>query len=510
MSTRKKFISGFSWQTVNVVTQVVLQLIFMAVMHRKLSPEDFGVMAIALVVVGFIEIFSQIGIGPAIIQKKEISHEQLNGAFYISLVLGISFAVFLYFISTPIAAFFEHEPLTKILRVIGLSFIISAISIVPKSMIIKKMEFKKLFFSAATAMTIGNLIIGITLAFMGFKIWAYVFALLSQNLIMTIMFWIQHPIKIGLNWHWKTTKGLIRYGGGSTLFNMFNYAATKADTIIVGKFSNLNMDMEETSSRWNKTGLYDRSVWLMSLPITVLGKLSDSVLFSGLSSIQDEKQKLQRLFLSGTYLISLIIIPACVFMIFFARELVFIFLGHHYETAIPVVQILFVSVAIRSLIKLCDAVVRALDAVFYASAIKFVFLIMICLGTYFGLNYGLKGVAFFIVVSVALQYIMMMKLSLILIELSFGKVLKKMIPGLIIGFCIAIFSLPAYLLLHSFDFLAVPGLLVAIAINGLGLLFLVLQFPWLFGKGDDNLLLIIINKLPENKITKSIKRKLGA
>ncbi|MDP4827356.1 MAG: oligosaccharide flippase family protein, partial [Flavobacteriales bacterium] len=150
MSIREKFIKSFGWQALNVTSQVILQLVFISILARQISEEAFGVMAIALVVVGFIEIFSQIGIGPALIQRKNLTQEHLNGAFFISVILGIAFTVGMYLLAPSVAEYYEHPPLTSVLRWISLSFFISALAIVPRSMIIKEMEFKKLFFSSAT------------------------------------------------------------------------------------------------------------------------------------------------------------------------------------------------------------------------------------------------------------------------------------------------------------------------------------------------------------------------
>ena len=286
-----------------MVTQVILQMIFIAVMARELTTEDFGVMGVSLAVVGFIEIFSQIGIGPALIQRKVLVQGQITGAFFISLILGLSFMLLLLVTAPAIAAAYDYPPLVDILRVIGISFIISAASIVPKSLIIKEMQFKKLFFAALLGMGIGNLGVGITMAKMGYGVWAYVFALLAANIIMSIMYWFQKKVTIKNIGDWEGVKGMIAYGGGSTIFNMLNYLATKADILIVGKYSNLNSEMGAEANRWSSTGLYDRSVWLMGLPITVLGKMSDSVLFSGMSMLQDQQSKLQRTYLSGMYLI---------------------------------------------------------------------------------------------------------------------------------------------------------------------------------------------------------------
>lgn len=495
MNIREQFIRSFGWQALNVFSQVVLQLIFISLLARLITEEAFGVMAIALVVVGFIEIFSQIGIGPALIQRKDLNQDHINGAFFISLILGIGFTLGLYLLAPAIAAFYEHEPLVSVLRWIGLSFLISALAIVPKSLIIKEMDFKKLFFCSTTAMTIGNLGVGLTMAYAGYNLWAYVGALLSQNALMTITYWVFRPTKIGRRWDWQATRQMIRYGGGSTLFNMFNYAATKIDTLIVGKFGYIDT-ADTAAGRWKSTGIYDRSVYLMGLPITVLGKLSDSVMFSGLSLLQDDRAKLQRAFLSAIYHIGLLVIPGSVFMVFFADEITVLFLGEKYMDAVPIVQILFISVAFRSLIKVGDSVVRALDRVYTGSIIKAIFFVLVGVGAYFGLKAGLKGVAWALVAAVVLQFFLMMGLSLSLTHLRFRHLIKKLVPGVIAAVIVTLASLLATQINHQLEEWRLARLLVALIINGGCILATAWFVPFIFRQGKDNILGTLADKLP--------------
>ena len=480
-----------SWQALNVLTQVILQTIFIAVLARLISVEAFGVMAIALVVVGFIEIFSQIGIGPALIQKKDPTPAHLSAAFTISVALGAGFTTLLYFLSPLIAKWYDHPPLEDVLKVIGFSFLIASIAIVPKSMIIKSMDFKKLFIASGTAMTIGNIIIGLGLAYLGFDLWAYVFALLSQNVIMMIFFWIFHPIKVNVRWNLSTAKEMIIYGGGSTIFNVFNYAATKIDTLIVSIMSGGGMDLTASeTNRWGETGIYDRSVYLMGLPITVLGKLSDSVLFSGLSLIQDEMKQLQRTVLSAIYHIALLVIPGTALLLTNTREITILFLGEDYAPAAPIVQILFVGVVFRSLIKIGDAVVRALRTkyLYLGSLVKAAFFLFVAAGAYFGYSFGLKGVAWGLVIAVFLQFLIMTVLCSRILELALSRMIRKLIPGVIAGVLTAIGALAVRWILPSdFNMLLIRAL--ACGLGALGLL-LVGAFiaPWLFEQGEDRLL----------------------
>ena len=326
-----KFTSSLKWQSVNVTVQVVLQLIFMAALARLITPDAFGVMAIALVVVGFIEIFAQVGIGPALIQNANVSKAHRRTAFIFSLLLGIIFFAGTYLAAPLVAEFYENEQLTEVLRWIALSFIISGASVVPRSMLIKEMKFKSLFISSGIAMVLGNLVIGLGMALNGFEIWSYVFALLSQNAILGVCYWIAHPGPIGIKMDGSALREMVGYGGRSTIFNMLNYAAGKVDTMIVAAHS----------TDWKLTGFYDRSSYLMGLPVTVLGKLGDSVLFSGMSMLQDELDRLRNTVLKASYALSTLVIPLTALLVLRAENFTVLILGPLYVEATPIVEVLF-------------------------------------------------------------------------------------------------------------------------------------------------------------------------
>ena len=197
---------------------------------------------------------------------------------------------------------------------------------------------------------------------------------------------------------------MLAYGGRSTVFNWFNYAATKADTVLVGEFAQAN---PSTGGGWTATGLYDRSAHLMSLPITILGKLGDSVLFSGMSALQTEWQALLRVVSRGIALIAWLVIPGSLALAWFATEVAVLLLGAEYADAGPIVRILFIGVAFRSLIKLADAVVRATDQLIPAIAIKVAYLtgLIVAISSVLRAGGGLEGVAWAVTACTVLQFL---------------------------------------------------------------------------------------------------------
>jgi lipopolysaccharide exporter len=503
-----KFTSSLKWQSVNVTVQVVLQLGFIAALARIISPEAFGIMAIALVVVGFIEIFAQVGIGPALIQYSQVSKKHRQTAFVFSFALGIIFFAGTWLAAPALADFYEKPLLTTVLRWIALSFIISGASVVPRSMLIKEMRFKSLFISSAVAMVLGNLVIGLGLALNGADIFAYVYALLAQNTILGICYWIAYPGPVGLKMDKDALKDMVAYGGRSTVFNVINYAAGKVDTLIVGAYS----------GDWTLTGFYDRSAYLMGLPVTVLGKLGDSVLFSGLSMMQEDLERLRSTVLKASHAITILVIPLTALLVLRAEDFTVLLLGEQYLDAAPIVSILFMCVALRSFIKIGDASMRATDHLVIGAAIKLGFLIGITGGVWWAMNtFGLgdsniRLAALVVFIATSVQTLAVATWLTLGLKIN----IVKLIPGLIL--CIpvvlldSLFDLPRidYAIEMAWRILPELGNAVSIAIHIAATtvitLALILCCPELLDGGFPEMRRKLLSRLPNSRFKTRLTR----
>ena len=506
-----KFTSSLKWQSVNVTVQVILQLAFIAALARLISPDAFGVMAIALVVVGLIEIFAQVGIGPALIQNKSIEPRHRQTAFIFSLLLGIVFFIGTWFAAPAIAEFYDSPLLTDVLRWISLSFIISGASVVPRSMLIKEMRFKSLFFCSATAMILGNLVIGLGLALNGFEIWAYVAALLAQNTLLGIGYWISYPGPIGLKMDKGALKEMVGYGSRSTMFNMLNYASGKMDTLIVGRFS----------GNWTLTGFYDRSSYLMGLPVTVLGKLGDSVLFSGLSMLQADTERLRKTVLQASYAILTLVIPLTLLLSTRAENFTVLLLGTQYIEATATVSILFLAVGLRSFIKIGDASMRATDRLKTGSLIKLGFFMILSYGVYYTMKDSpdeydkLIYPALAVVFATAVQAIAVAVWLIADLKVGAKNLLKTFIPGVVLSVPVMLVNWkigdglvddiwPQVEGFAELNHLMVIAIHITIAL--VFALFIVLLRPELLDGGMPEMRRKIFSKLPSTPVTKKLTR----
>lgn len=507
MSTKEQMATGFSWNTLTVVLQVVIQLAYTGLLARLVDKDSFMLMGIVLGIMGFAEIFSQVGVGPALIQRKEVHQQHINGAFYTAVILGLSFTLLFLLMAGVIASFYELPELKLITQVVCTSFIISAIAVVPRSMMMKQMRFKTMFKASMISIVGGNLIVGLALAYWGWDVWAYVWALFAQNALMTLALWIYEPVRITARWEWKYTRELIRYGAGSTLFNALNYLATKLDVLLIPRA--LRGGMTELSAlQRNMASYYERASYAMTQPITIMGKLSDSVLFSGMSRMQDDTERLQKTMTLATSLLASILIPTSVFVFFFSDELITLWLGNDYLETAMILKVLFLAVLFRSLSKLGDSLLRAKDAVYQGSLFKAVYVICIACGIWFGTAYGMTGAAWGIVLATMLHYAMNMHMTTRLIHLGWGALLKAWIPGVLLG----LICFGASWCVHVITtWMLLPGyfvLMAALVVLPLLMLVSIYLFPTILGNQQSNPLYYLPARLKEIGVVRNILARL--
>ena len=173
MSLRSQALSGLRWTvSVRLLSQLVTWVITLAVI-RLLTPADYGLLAMATVFVAFLSMFSELGLGAAIVQKKDVDEGLLKRAFALILIVHFSLAAMLALAAPLIADFYAEPRVTSVIRVLSLQFILGAFAVIPDAQLQRRMEFRNRslldFFGAVLAS-------GVTLfmAMAGSGVWALV------------------------------------------------------------------------------------------------------------------------------------------------------------------------------------------------------------------------------------------------------------------------------------------------------------------------------------------------
>ena len=188
-SLSEKMIKGSFWVFTLRIADRLFQLIKTIILARLLSPNDFGMFAIALLVLSIFGTFTQTGSQQALIQKKEEIKSYLNTAWTIGLIRGFLITVAVFFLAKPAALFFATPVAELILRIIGISIVLQSLNNIAVLYFHKELEFQK-FFKYQFLGTITDVAVSITAVFFLKSVWALVLGMLAGDLVRCIMSYI--------------------------------------------------------------------------------------------------------------------------------------------------------------------------------------------------------------------------------------------------------------------------------------------------------------------------------
>ena len=392
-----KGIDGGKWNSISVSICSLIHYTLIIITTNRISPSEYGVVVLAFSLIEFSYLFINAGLGPALIQKKSISSDEVRSAYTLTMIL----AFFCYFIlllsSSFLSHFFNDSNLENVLSVLGIIFIFRAFTSIPKALLQKNLQFKDIMLIEIISFFLGYLVFGILLVLNGFGYWAIIYAALIQTLIAGLLSFIKKPHNVIPFIAFKSIKEIVDFGTGLTISRFFNFFGKDGDKLVIGRV------FESTF-----LGIYGMAAKLIMLPVKIIGKLIDHVLFPILSKI-NEDEKIPIFYKTINY-VSMGSILMLLIMSSFLKELVVLFLGESWIEILPPLYIMLVATIFRIIIRICDVFVRAIGAVYRGASQKIIMTILILIFSYVGSYWGIIGVAIGVDIAVFITMIKMINL----------------------------------------------------------------------------------------------------
>lgn len=233
-SLKRKTVTNLLWRFMERIGAQLVAFIVSIVLARILSPEHYGLIALVTVVTSILNVFVDSGLGNALIQKKDADDLDFSSVFYANLLFCIVLYLLLFFTAPLIASFYKNLELTPVIRVLGITLIISGIKNVQQAYVSKKLIFRKFFFATLTG-TIIAAIIGILMAVKGFGVWALVAQQLINAFIDTLILWIIVPWKPKLMFSITRLKSLFNFGWKLLVASLLNTIYLDIRQLIIGR-----------------------------------------------------------------------------------------------------------------------------------------------------------------------------------------------------------------------------------------------------------------------------------
>jgi lipopolysaccharide exporter len=296
-----KGISAVFWGGFGSVLRVLLQLCTQIVLARLLGPVEYGIFAIASIVLSFSKFFSDIGISYGLIQKKTVSPEDIKFVFTWQVVLGAVVATTVYFLSTPLSEFFNESRLVPVLQAASVICFLNALASPSLNLLKRDLDFKSIQIAHIGGYIVGYVLIGIPMALAGKQVWALISAFIVGELVGLILLYrsSRHPVGV-LFWQ-RGDSQLLSYGLKVFCTNVINWITNNIDRVIIGR-------MFQAA----QIGHYSLSYNLVSNPTTTIISVIQSALFSTSARVQDDLDRLRKALLTMIGAVTLVLFPVFV------------------------------------------------------------------------------------------------------------------------------------------------------------------------------------------------------
>ena len=279
-SLKNKTVKGTIWSGIDNVAQMGVQFIVSVVLARILTPDDYGLLGIMMIFTSVCTALINAGFTTALIRKPDADKDDYNTSFIVNMAMSIAFYCLIFILSPSIAEFFGREELIKLTRVISLGMVIGAFSLVQQTRLTKKIDFKtQTKITLAAAVLSGC--IGITMALLGYGVWALVAQALSVQIIRTIMLWYYDKWMPEMRFSSKSFHELFGFGWKMMVSAMLDSLWKELYQVVVGRFYNPAT-----------LGQYTRSKQFSQLFSSNLTNVIQRVTYPVLSNIQDDKERM--------------------------------------------------------------------------------------------------------------------------------------------------------------------------------------------------------------------------
>lgn len=337
-SFKKDLTKGVFWIAVAKYSGIIIQLLIAAILARKITPAAFGTVAVAMVILYFLDILSDIGIGPAVVQYKQLTKSHLDSLFTLTTYIGVFLTGVLYLMSGFIADFYGDLTLERVCQLMSLVIFFHSLNVVPNSLMRKDQRFRAIAIRSLSF----RILSGSIAVWGAFHGWG-VYALLVSPILTAIGFfslnYSDYPLKFVLRMNKEAVKMVASFSFFQFAFSFCNYFSRNLDKLIIGKYFSLT-----------QLGYYDKSYHLMMLPIQNVAYVIDPVLHPVLSTLQNDRHELKIKNQKLAVLISNISFPIGLILYFCGAELIKIVYGGQWDAAIPVFCILALSLPLQMIL----------------------------------------------------------------------------------------------------------------------------------------------------------------
>ncbi len=236
MTLKTQVSRGLKWQAISIIGRQLLSFLVFTTLTRLLEPSAFGLVGLVMVYLGFVSMFAEQGIGTALIQRQNLEKAHLDTAFWFNFGCAALLCLGTIVLAHPLAILLGNEELVSPLRWASLGLVLSALSTIHSTLFIKDMDFRRPTIRLLLASSMGG-IVGVSMAFAGYGVWALVLQQLTTAVTGTIFLWVVSDYRPSLRFSKKHLYDLFGVSSSTFFTTMLWFVTCRVDQIVIGRFA---------------------------------------------------------------------------------------------------------------------------------------------------------------------------------------------------------------------------------------------------------------------------------
>lgn len=324
---RARTVRALKWSYLGLFVNLLFTPLSVAALSRLLTPEEFGVAAFGAVLASFGALLTEVGVGQALVQRRDLTPDHIRAAFTSSVVLGVLVTVLMW-LAAPLAGAYANNPaVVPVVRGFAATYVVAALAVVSMSLLRRDLQFRTLMIAEVSAYVIGHGVLGIGAAFLGFGAISLVVSAAATWIIQlgVTYAYVRHPF--AFTFRLAPYRDLYSFGVRISALRLLEFLGNNIGTFMIARLFDVGA-----------LGLYRRAYDLAGTPVLRLAGGLTRVLVPSFSAIQDDSAKLRRAYGTSMLALSLVLFTLAGGLFVSAPELVRVLLGERFMAAVPIVQ----------------------------------------------------------------------------------------------------------------------------------------------------------------------------
>lgn len=331
----KKVSIGFFYTAIGKYSNTLVQLIVNAVLSRILSPEDYGIVAVCQVFILFFGVLNDAGMGPAIIQNRDLKPRDHSILFNYSVIFAFASSIIYGSLGYLIAIVYGKGIYVSLTWAQSFYVFFAGANVVPTAILNSRQQFKKLNFSLLIGNVIGG-IVGVVSAVAGLGIYSLITSVSASSFIIFLLNFIRSDLKITMSFDVSPVRSIWTFAKNQFGYNFLNFFSRNSDSLLIGKFLGAA-----------PLGNYNKAYQLLLMPNSILLGVVNPVLQPILRDYQQDVAYIRQVFFNFVKYLAFLSIPLSVFLSFTAKEIVFFLFGNQWGAAVFPFSVLALTVWIQ-------------------------------------------------------------------------------------------------------------------------------------------------------------------